>query len=404
MLIFIIAIFLIKPVAADEKNVYKLMLGDNRWIELHYLLQVHGYSQNIYDANAGENESDDAVWTKRFYLRRSRIILKGFITPDVTFFMQTDDLKVGDQGPAQQYDEDSEEKDKKGIFTQDAFINYKVADELQIACGMIPLPFMHHSRQSAVSLLGVDYNEIMVPLDDTTNEWRDTGVEIRGLLAPTSTGKKGFIDYRIGVWRGMVDRDTTDADTDETDDVNPYAYPRYCGRIQLNILDPETGFFYSGNYLGKRQIVSIGAALDYQNHAVRNSGSLKAYKAWTIDAAVDYGSIKTMVVTLQGAYVRVKNIPGDKSNQYGYFGQAGILLSGAVQPVVKYLYWVKEGADIDESGQPNDNKRAYLIYGLNYYIDGHNANVKLEYQQPLEKDHKADSGEKKATIQCQIFI
>lgn len=424
LLTILAVIFISIPAFADDSAIAKLTFGENRWIEVHYLLQVQGYSQNIYDSDAGENESDDAVWSKDCQLRRSRFILRGQVSKRISFFMETDDFKVGSQGPAQSYSttetyndsDDNDEfaiEDEKGLFTQDAYINYKIANELQIAVGMILLPFMHHNRQSAISLLGVDYNGV-VPLTGTTNVWRDTGIEIRGLLANTTKEKKGLIDYRIGVWRGPSERDMGDPDTAGTpnDDINPYSYPRYCGRVQINLLDPETGFFYSGNYLGKREIVSFGAGLDYQNHAVRNSNNnLKAYRAWTVDATIEYGlKDDDIILALQGAYVNVKNKPTQDAAsfvkiQYGYFCQAGLLFNKRIQPVGKYITWIKKDADVDPyTGKLGKNKKSYIIYGLNYYIDGHSANIKAEYQQPMKSDHKANSGEKKATLQCQIFL
>ncbi len=191
-------------------------------------------------------------------------MLHGQATKNVTFFIETDDFKIGSQGPAAQYSssttvaEDGDETttddathshtatDSKGTFIQDAYISYKIADEFQISAGMMILPFMHHSRQSAVSLLGVDYNVGVVPLGGTTNVWRDTGVEIRGLLFETAAKKQGLFDYRIGVYRGPAKRDMNNT-PESNDDINPHSYLRYSGRLQLNIVDSETGFFYSGN-------------------------------------------------------------------------------------------------------------------------------------------------------------
>ena len=118
--------------ANDKKNngVAKFTFGKHRWVTLHYLLQVQGYSENVYDSSAGETEGNE-VWSRGFEIRRSRLILKGQVAKNISFFMQTDDIRVGNQGPGEQYDSDTALKDKKGVYTQDAFINYKVADELQ---------------------------------------------------------------------------------------------------------------------------------------------------------------------------------------------------------------------------------------------------------------------------------
>ena len=109
---------------------------------------------------------------------------------------------------------------------------------------------MHHNMQSAVSLLGVDYNVGTVVLANG-NVWRDTGIMLHGLVF------KGILDYRVGIYKGA----------DKRPDV-----PRIVGRFQINIFDAETGFFYSGNYLGKKKILSFGAGIDWNRSLLQAKG------------------------------------------------------------------------------------------------------------------------------------
>ncbi|MBN2403758.1 MAG: hypothetical protein JXN64_15395 [Spirochaetes bacterium] len=387
-LILFILLPALMPVSAQEKEALRLSYGADKWIALHFLLQAQLYSRNYYDE--GESE-DDAVWSRGAQLRRSRIILNGQVHKNIEFFYQTDDIFAGSQRQGAQYstentsgagepgDHTHKTTDSKGVYTQDAFINYKLSSEFEAAVGLICLPFMHHNRESAASLLGIDYNYAVVPISGTTNEWRDTGVEFRGLV------QRKF-DYKIGVFRGY----SNDSDGDSTDNESETdSFPRFCGRVQINFQDPEEGFFYSGNYLGKKNIISVGGGFDYQ----KNAGILGNYFAWTGDATVDYKVADDFIVAFQGAYVSVRNQPdADIEDQFGYFAQLGVLFR-QIQPVVRYQFW-----DAD------DIKISYMHFGLNYYIDGNNASLKAEYQNPMGKDHKAVSGEKKATLQCQIFI
>jgi hypothetical protein len=260
---------------------------------------------------------------------------------------------------------------------------------------MILLPFMHHNRQSAVSLLGVDYNTTFVGAGlKNTNVWRDYGLEVRGLLLG------GIIDYRVGVFQGR-DRASLEDDGLNT---NTHDYPRYTGRIQINTLDPETGFFYSGNYLGKKKIVSFGAGIDYQQQVLPDPGKVPDdYRAWTVDLTVDYGFAAGNAIALQAAYVNIANCPETAyptkgtaySDSYAYFVQAGLLIANLVQPVVKYYTVVADDAD--------DTETSHVIMGVNLYLNGHNASIKAEYAYPLG-DNEGTIGEKYANIQCQIFI
>ncbi len=393
----------------EERERRRVIVGENSWLEVHLLLQAQTYTQNNYDKKAGETESDE-TWMYGFQLRRARLMFSGEAAKNVEFFLETDDINIGNKGPAANYPAETEYtdsgadtvkvKDQKGTFVQDAYVNYKIADELEVSIGMMLLPFMHQNRQSAVSLLGIDYAAGVIPLGGTTNVWRDTGIEIRGLLFETAAKKKGLLDYRLGVWRGFADRNMQGT-TDRNDDINPEAMPRLCGRIQLNIVDAETGFFYSGNYLGKKSIFSIGGGADYQNDAVRDSNSkLKPYFGWTVDATVDLPLGNEYALAVQGGFIRVKNKPyentdGYSSLQFGFFAQAGFLIFNTIQPVLKYMRWKDDDKNFTKE---------YFVGGIGYFIDGHKANIKAEYQMPWNDDHKNASGEKQVTVQCQIFI
>jgi hypothetical protein len=113
------------------------------------------------------------------------------------------------------------------------------------------------------------------------------------------------------------------------------------------------------------------------------------------------------VFTFQGGYVKAKNTP----SLYGttaaarwadgsaYFAEAGLLIMKTVQPVAKYIATKKS-----EYNTNSEDNESYAVGGLNFYINGHNANVKMEYQLPLGDEHKETSAEKKFTIQGQLFI
>ncbi|MDY6967074.1 MAG: hypothetical protein SVR08_00260 [Spirochaetota bacterium] len=412
-----LSLHLAMPIMAQDNNFSRFTFGDNKWISLHYLLQVQGKFANVYN---GETESaDDNIYEKSYFLRRSRIILNGKVSENVSFFMETNDLKAGKNSDG--YYENSESANNH-IFTQSAFINYKIADELQIDVGMIPLPFMHQSRQSVASPLGVDINTAVVPLDGYSNAWRDTGIEIRGLLFNSPQGKKGFIDYKIGIWQGKTRKDVEVINEDSTTEeyrINPHDYPRYTGRLQFNFEDPETGFFYSGNYLGMRKIISIGYGIDFQKDVCRHNEKLKDYFAWTIDLTVDYRFLNNYILAFQAAYVDSMNNPAksdyrlfssdDKEiydrgfiNQTAYLLQTGVLLWNKVQPVVKYYKKVEERAII-KNNAIKDREISEMIYGINYFIHGHNANIKFEFAHSLGDQNKG-SGSKYAILQFQIFI
>jgi len=354
------------PVFAQD-GITKFTFGENQYLELHYLLQVQGYSNQTKNQYYEDIRNTDSYWSKDFKIRRSRVIVKGQAAQGVEFFMETDAPNQEGNGAT-------------NLLTQDAYIDFTIAKELKIAFGHILLPFMHHDRQSAATLLCVDYTGAVVPVGG--NAWRDTGVEFRGLLA------NGLVDYRVGVFDGQDRKPGTPT-------INKNDMPRFTGRVQVNLKDAEEGFFYSGNYLGKKSIISFGAGLDYQQDAFDAGTKAEDYTAWTVDVYFDHPVAANNVLTLQAAYINVKNSPfmaGTPEEAKMYFAEGGFLINGTWQPVARFYY-----KDVDKS------KVSEIAGGLNYYIKGHNANIKVEYAQQL-KDESDNFKNKQVTIQCQILI
>lgn len=380
MLMLIAAFVAISQLAhAQEAGVAKLTYGPNLWIDAHLLFQMQ-YT-NTYTWDATVEKDSDGAWASDFAARRMRVMFNGQVAPNVTFFIESDLKATGEQ---------------YFMFLQDAYINYKFSDELQIAFGMILLPFMHHNRESAVSLLGVDYNTTAINIPEDV-VWRDYGIEFRGLLAG------GMLDYRIGLFDG-IERDANGVGS--RDDINPNGLPRIVGRVQVNLMEPETGFFYSGNYLGKKKIVSFGIGIDYMKDATYDNAKneVNDYFAWTVDATVDYPIDPNMVVAFQAGYVNYAWSPElGVENAYSYYAQAGLLLANAWQPVLRYEATVE-----DVGGK--DVTTAYFHFGLNYFLNGHNANIKIDFRYPMGEDETTDTkqkdlpGEKKLVVQAQIFI
>ena len=60
---------------------------------------------------------------------------------------------------------------------------------------------------------------------------------------------------------------------------------RVAGRVQVNLMDAETGFFYAGSYLGTKKVLSIGASFDFQD-----AQNATAYKYFAGDVFVDHAA------------------------------------------------------------------------------------------------------------------
>ena len=134
-------------------------------------------------------------------------------------------------------------------------------------------------------------------------------------------------------------------------------------------------------------------------NGARIRNNVHDYFAIASDFSFDYKVSDDLVTTFQTGILKVKNEPGTNTgSEFGYYGQLGLLFYSVFQPVVKYEYW--EGYNFAAGG---NIKTAYISGGANYFINGHTANIKFEYQNPIFYEHHI-SGEKKAVLQFQIFI
>ncbi len=116
---------------------------------------------------------------------------------------------------------------------------------------------------------------------------RDLGFQLRGLLVDK------HLEYRVGIWQGQ--RNAALAAV-----MGPPAVPgvqgarnffRTAARLQINIFDPETGYYYGGTYLGAKKILSVGGSYDFQSD----------YKSYSVDGFLDM-PLGPGVVTAQVDY------------------------------------------------------------------------------------------------------
>jgi hypothetical protein len=297
----------------------------------------------------------------------------------------SEDLKAG----ASSSDEDAKENNANGEnnqFTQDAYIQYKIADEFQIFAGLMAIPFSRQNNQSAATTLGVDLNTSQIPFNNYSNNGRDTGLMFRGLLF-----NKHF-EYRLGAFRGL---DRKVIDKAQKDIRNEKDFPRLTGRFQVNFWESEEGFFYSGNYLGKRNIIALGVGVDYQKDVYKENNSYEDYMAWSADLSIDIAVSGGNSGTFQVGMFTSENNPAEGLDDagtallynkfYGMYAQLGALMWGKYQPVAKYLYRRNKNVSGGSS-----HKYQSASFGFNYFILEHHANVKFEYVHPFGDNKDQD--------------
>ena len=298
--------------------------------------------------------------TSNLFVRRLRLIFGGQVAKKVSFFVETDAPNLGRTLPGGKNIQPS-------VILQDAYAEFRVADAFMLDAGLMFIPFSRNSLQSAATLLPIDYGtntfNQSAPTQSATG--RDTGFQARGYLV----GKR--LEYRIGAFQGFRDAGSDNAF-------------RYAGRLQYNLLDAETGFFYTGTYLGKKKIFAIAGAFDSQ----------KDFHAYDADAFFDY-PLGPGAATAQVDYNRFDG--GDTLTtlpaQNDVLVEIGYLFRAAkVMPVLQFTH-----RDVTRGSLADETRTAV---GANYWWSGHNVSVKALYTRisPSGLDKQNEF-----TVQLQMF-
>ena len=305
-----------------------------------------------------QNPANDS-YSQNLFLRRARLIVGGQVAKNVTFFFETDSPNLGKVV--------SGAKVTTGIFVQDAFLSWKLADEFTLDAGLILTGVSHNSLQSAASLMPIDYgpHSFLYSSPQQNVVGRDTGFQARGYLA----AKK--LEYRAGVWQGARDAASR----------NSF---RFTSRIQYNFLDADTGFFYTGTSLGKKKIFAIGGGYDVQ----------KDYSTYAADAYYDHplgpGALSAQLdYTHNDGGTFLKALP----KQDVIYSEVGYYITKA--KVMPYFTYSSKNVASTDTGD-----EARWAIGLGYMAFGHNFNIKAAYGRI---DPKVGKSADQFTIQMQAF-
>jgi Phosphate-selective porin O and P len=299
--------------------------------------------------------------THNLFARRIRLLVGGEVAKHVSFFIETDAPNLGKTV--------SGVKDiQPSVLVQDAYAELRFADAFLLDAGLMFIPFSRNGLQSAGTLLPIDYGAYTfsdsAPTQSTTG--RDTGFQARGYLA----GNR--LEYRIGAFQGVRDAGSDNAF-------------RYAGRVQYNALDTESGFFYTGTYLGKKKVLAVGAAFDVQRN----------FHGYDADAFFDH-PLGPGAFTAQFDY---NHYDGETTlttllKQNDILIEAGYLISALkVTPVLQIAH-----QDLTNSSLGDTTR---VAAGANYWWAGHNANVKALYTRVAPTGLARQN---EFTVQLQVFL
>ncbi|MCP4049627.1 MAG: hypothetical protein GY730_02860 [bacterium] len=212
---------------------------------------------------------------------------------------------------------------------------------------------------------------------------RDTGI---ALFGSDSINKDMHFKYYIGAFNGC--KFFSDGGQ------------RLTGRVQVNLFDPEPGYYNLTTYLGDKKTVALGFSYDVQP-GVRSGTTdstlssttaayLGDYKYMSLDFFTEY-PVGPGTITAEGAY-NTLDLEGNMKTAEGngLFAQLGYYMEGyKLQPWISYEKWTA-----DDSAGSCTVVRA----GASYYINGNNLNIKAGVEQ-----YQPETGSKIYSAICGIY-
>ncbi len=323
---------------------------DSGFLNIDYQVQARAAWRD-----QGTDPSQDQT-SRDLYLRRNRLSFLGAATETIGYAIQFEyngGRRIGDLSV-------SEQNGEYDSLILDYYLTWDPSDSLKFRVGKTKHVLTREVNEGCFDPLSIDRsNFILGPFSGSRPEktTRDYGLVAWGNFVENK------LQYRLAVMQG------NDFGSNKPDDIGY----RYTGRVHLTLLDPEAGLGYKGTYLGKKNVLTLGAGYEVQPNAVFASGTTgpaEDYKGLTYDIfyekPTDMGTF-----TVSGAYYEMDfnraSGPGAEDRNGSYW-KAGYMV-GKTQIFGRFEDWAFV------SGQ----SLKLQVAGVNYYIKGQDLRLTLEY-------------------------
>lgn len=324
-------------------------------------LEYKGQFQLDWRDNGAGADDDDSM---EFNFRRNRIALMGAYGK-LGLYVQTEYSEDVNISPFAVTDGSS-----SNFQMLDAQIRYKFSNALQVRAGKFKYNLTRENLESCEDPLSLDRSVmIRAPYVST----RDKGVAVFGNLFEDK------FQYRVDVMNGRNDSASA-----------PDSNFRYTARAHVSLLDPEKGYGYKGTYMGKKKVLTIGAAYSMEKDvAYSDATELDAvdYKAWTADLFFEYPLEDIGTFTFSTAYVDYDlddAYQGDDADTltYGLTGEknGGYTKIGYMLPNTPLQFFVRaENWSFAQLDSIFDQEIDWYGGGFNYYFRGQQLKLTVEY-------------------------
>jgi len=335
---------------------------DQGVLQLQYKAQ---FRMTYRDIGSGEDGTDS---TTNLGFRRNRIAFMGAWSDKVSLYVQ---------GEFAQPNLATIEFSGAGFDTNfqllDAGLRFSFNDAFKVTVGRFKYNFSRENLEACEDPLTLDRSLfIRAPYAGT----RDDGVAVWGNLF----GDK--VQYRVDAMEGRQAAAGT---------IAPSSSLRYSARAHVTLLDPESSYGYKGTYLGKKKVLTVGGAFQFEPSVTYTSPATRLgdndYTGWTVDGFFEYPLGDAGTVTASAAYEKIDlddaytgadpdfGATGLFGEKNGWYGKAGYLFSGVpLQVFGRYEKW-RFACLLNVFDQIVD----WYAIGANYYVWGQNLKLTAEW-------------------------
>ena len=305
------------------------------------------------------NPENDYLVHDSFTLKRARFLFWGTIVPDkVKYFVQLDH--------------------KGSVSVLDYKARFFYIKKTEITVGRFLPNFTLYMPYSTAKLEMINY-----PMTTAKYAvWRQVGIQ--------STTKTEYVDFNVGIFNGGDIPNNTSDNNDAKDfllraDIHPAVddiQVRFCGYAWIGSAKPPVSFF------------------DTTTHYVANpeEKTLKLNRFGGF-AKADYTKDETTFrfrgefIMGQDEYLTGPSVEEkDTKDSHAFFAQGSVQPVKQVEFLARYEAWDPD-TDVDDDGF------SAITGGINYYLEGKNAMLYLNYIHKMEEGTEIDNDEMQAQVQ-----
>lgn len=146
--------------------------------------------------------------------------------------------------------------------------------------------------------------------------------------------------------------------------------PLVAGRVVLNLLEPESGYYNSSTYYGTKDVLAIAGTIQYQEGGDTTAGTGIDGAAAEVDILFEK-NFGVGTLDVEAAYYNFT----DTAQGQSFMGNISYLLPGT-----QWIGTLQPQARVQIMDPDAGETYATIDGSLNYILDGHNARFTLTYQ------------------------